>query len=76
MQRNDIVSIDYLLEQGYKPMWENNVGKPDEVRCYHNPETQIDLRIVREQTMPEIYKVDLIYPLKSLKAKFVARSYF
>jgi len=75
MDAGDIVSIDYLLEKGYRPLWDKDVGTKDEIRVFHHPELYHDIRIVREPSMPEIYKVNLVLPLKVLRAEMKLRDY-
>lgn len=71
----DIVNLGKLRDEGYRPLWDRFVGTKDEVRVFHHPELYYDVRVVRDQTMPEIYKVEKIYVLKALRAEMRFKDY-
>jgi len=63
MKKNDIISIEYLKEQGYRllipSIYEFEKGLPD-MCVYHSKEKQLDIKILKIHYLPEMYTIDAI----------------
>lgn len=62
MDVGDIVSIDFLKQEGYRLLypniWDFEKGLPD-MCVYHSKEKQLDVKILKISYLPEFYKIEL-----------------